>query len=118
MPGSKPSEASANRAVRAWLYTIAPMTSVNRIRHQRARGRAVYTHLDRCAETKINFDLSAAAAIHQAIDPIEPKHREFLLLFFLEDCILKEIAGILDCPLEPNICSCICSNSTNPSKPP
>ena len=49
-------------------------------------------------DSDICFDPSQAAAIHQALDRIDPKHREVLVLFFLEDFALDEIAKILDCP--------------------
>jgi len=84
-------------SVRAWLYTVAHAAAIDQFRQQRARERAEEVHIE-AADTDIAFDPGDAALIHQALDRIETKHREVLVLFFLEDFSLDEIAQILNCP--------------------
>ena len=44
------------------------------------------------------FSAGDGAAIHRALDELEPAHREVLVLHFLEDFAVAEIAGIVKCP--------------------
>src|SRR4051812_48516624 len=46
----------------------------------------------------VQFTPDDAAAIHQALDRLDAKHRDILLLFFIEDFSLTEIFRILNCP--------------------
>src|SRR4051794_12200652 len=71
-------------AVRAWLYKIAHACSVNYLRRQCARERAEEKSLE-CSGSETTFDVTDAAAIHQALDRIHSGQREVLVLFFLED---------------------------------
>jgi RNA polymerase sigma-70 factor (ECF subfamily) len=87
-------------ALRAWLYRIAHGLVVDRIRqdvsHQRveaARAEAVPE-----AGPEPSFDAADAAAVHRALDALDARHREVLVLHFLEDMPLGDIASVLGCP--------------------
>jgi RNA polymerase sigma-70 factor (ECF subfamily) len=85
--------------LRPWLYRIAHGLVVDRIRHdvsqaQAERARAVTP--DAAAEE--SFAAEDAAAIHRALDALDAKHREVLILHFLEDLPLADIAAIIGCP--------------------
>ena len=45
----------------------------------------------------ISFTRDDTAAIHEAPNDLEPKHREVLVLYFLEDFSLAEIAAVVGC---------------------
>jgi RNA polymerase sigma-70 factor (ECF subfamily) len=86
-------------AVRAWLYNLTHAAAVDRFRHERARERAEEIHSESFdASGEIQFSADDALVIHQALDRLEPKHRAVLVLFFLEEFSLEEIAKILACP--------------------
>lgn len=85
-------------SVRAWLYTLTHAAAVNHFRQQRARERAEEIHVEAVEAADVSFDVDESALIHRALDRLETKHREVLVLFFLEDFSLAEIARILDRP--------------------
>ena len=87
------------RRLRPWLYRIAHGLVVDRIRHdvsqaQAERVRAVTPG----AVAEEGFAAEDAAAIHRALDELDTKHREVLILHFLEDLPLADIAAIIGCP--------------------
>jgi len=45
----------------------------------------------------VSFTRDDAAAIHEALSDLEPKQREVLVLYFLEDFSLAEIAAVVGC---------------------
>jgi RNA polymerase sigma-70 factor (ECF subfamily) len=86
-------------SVRSWLYSLTRGAAVDRIRKDRARDKAEEIHIESFDETaEPDFTADDAAAVHQALDSIEMKHREVLVLHFLEDFSLQEAAQILNCP--------------------
>jgi RNA polymerase sigma-70 factor, ECF subfamily len=50
------------------------------------------------ASAEESFTAEDAAAIHSALDALDAKHREVLILHFLEDLPLADIAAIIGCP--------------------
>jgi RNA polymerase sigma-70 factor (ECF subfamily) len=86
-------------ALRAWLYRIAHGLVVDQIRHTNSRERAERAWAD-APETSEDpsFDDEDAAALHRALDAIDPRHREVLVLHFLNDFSLAEIASVVGCP--------------------
>jgi len=85
-------------ALRSWLYSITHGIAVDRIRGNYAREQAEkveFEELDEAAEP--SFAEEDAAAIHLALSQIGPKHREVLVLHFLEDLSLAEIATVVGC---------------------
>jgi len=85
-------------SVRSWLYTIAHRAAIDRFRRDRARGHAEEVHTELADSIDVTFSPDDAAAIHQALDRIDAKHRDILVLFFIEDFSLAEISQILNCP--------------------
>jgi RNA polymerase sigma-70 factor (ECF subfamily) len=45
-----------------------------------------------------SFDAEDAAAIHRALNLLDVKHRDVLVLHFLSDFSLDEIASVVGCP--------------------
>jgi RNA polymerase sigma-70 factor (ECF subfamily) len=73
--------------------------AVDRIRRNVARERAEEGHLDGFSDAvEPTFSAGDGAAIHRGLDELEPAHREVLVLHFLEDFAVAEIAGIVKCP--------------------
>ena len=84
--------------LRSWLYSITHGIAVDRIRKNTAREtaeRVLYEEFDEAEEP--SFANEDAAAIHQALGEIGVKHREVLVLHFLEDLSIAEIATVVDC---------------------
>jgi RNA polymerase sigma-70 factor (ECF subfamily) len=87
-------------SVRAWLYRMAHGLAVDRIRQDRSRRRVEQTKaetIDEAAEPP-DFGTDNVATVHRALDELELPHREVLVLQFLEDLSIAEIASVLDCP--------------------
>jgi RNA polymerase sigma-70 factor (ECF subfamily) len=87
------------RRLRPWLYRIAHGLVVDRIRQDVSRGQVELERaLSPAAAVEESFAAEDAAAIHRALDALEPKHREVLILHFLEEMPLGEIAEVVGCP--------------------
>jgi RNA polymerase sigma-70 factor (ECF subfamily) len=85
-------------SLRPWLYRISHGLAVDHIRQHVSRERAEEAHVDGLQEAgDISFTKDDAAAIHEALNDLEPKHREVLVLYFLEDFSLAEIAAVVGC---------------------
>ena len=85
-------------SLRPWLYRITHGLAVDRIRQHVSRERAEEAHVDGLQEAEdISFTREDAAAIHEALNDLEPRHREVLVLYFLEDFSLSEIAAVVGC---------------------
>jgi RNA polymerase sigma-70 factor (ECF subfamily) len=86
-------------SVRAWLYTMVHGTTVDKIRRERLRERAEEIHTESFDDScEPQFAADQADAVDEMLEKIDRKHREVLVLHFLEDFSLLEIAGILRCP--------------------
>ena len=85
-------------AVRSWLYSITHGIAVDRIRRNTSRERAEAVELEDFQEAdEPSFAEEDAAAIHQALSEIGLRHREVLVLHFLEDLSIAEIAKVVGC---------------------
>jgi RNA polymerase sigma-70 factor (ECF subfamily) len=85
-------------ALRPWLYSIAHGIAVDRIRRNYAREKAEETHTEDFDEAQEpSFVGVDAEAVHQALGQLGVKHREVLVLHFLEDLSITEIASVVDC---------------------
>jgi RNA polymerase sigma-70 factor (ECF subfamily) len=85
-------------SLRSWLYSITHGIAVDRIRKNYAREQAEEAQLEDFQETEEpSFAKEDAAAIHQALSEIGLKHREVLVLHFLEDLSVAEIAKVVGC---------------------
>jgi RNA polymerase sigma-70 factor (ECF subfamily) len=76
-------------ALRAWLYRMTHGIAVDRIRRNRSRERVE-------KEQYAEFE-EDAAAIHAALGEIGLKHREVLVLHFLQDLSMADIGKIVGC---------------------
>ena len=86
-------------SLRPWLYRLTHGIAVDRIRGSTSRQRAEDAHAELFQEAvEPSFSQEDADAIHEALDQLELKHREVLVLHFLEDFSIAEIAAIVDCP--------------------
>lgn len=85
-------------SLRSWLYTITHGIAVDRIRRNSSRELAEKVQLEDFEEAEEpSFAEADAAALHQALSEIGFKHREVLVLHFLEDLSIAEIAGVVGC---------------------
>lgn len=85
-------------SLRSWLYTITHGVAVDRIRRNASRERAEQVELEDFEEAEEpSFTEEDAAAIHQALSQIGLRHREVLVLHFLEDLSIGEIAAVVGC---------------------
>lgn len=86
-------------SVRSWLYAMVRGIVVDGFRKERSRELAETAHAELQEEAgAIRFSAEDAAAVHQLLDRLETRHRDVLLLHFIEDFSLGEIARILGCP--------------------
>jgi RNA polymerase sigma-70 factor (ECF subfamily) len=85
--------------LRPWLYRVAYGAIVDRIRKDASRQRAEEFHSGAFTETaEPDFTNVDAAAVHAALDELDLRHREVLVLYFLEDFSVAEIARVIGCP--------------------
>jgi RNA polymerase sigma-70 factor, ECF subfamily len=85
-------------SLRSWLYSITHGIAVDRIRKNYAREQAEQVQLEDFQEAdEPSFAEEDAAAIHQALGELGLKHREVLVLHFLEDLSIAEIAEVAGC---------------------
>jgi RNA polymerase sigma-70 factor (ECF subfamily) len=85
-------------ALRPWLYSIAHGIAVDRIRRNASREQAEMAHLEDFQEAEEpSFAGEDADAVHEALGRIDVKHREVLVLHFLNEMSIAEIAGVVGC---------------------
>lgn len=85
-------------ALKPWLYTIVHGIAVDHIRKDRSREEAEKLHYEDFNEAEEpTFAEVDGAALHRALGEIDVKHREVLVLHFLEDMSMAEIAGVVGC---------------------
>jgi RNA polymerase sigma-70 factor (ECF subfamily) len=85
-------------SLRPWLYRITHGMVVDRIRKNTSTEKAEEAHAAGFNESDdLSFTEDDAAAIHEALNELGPKHREVLVLYFLEDFSVAEIAIIVGC---------------------
>ena len=90
------------RTVRSWLYRITHDRAIDRIRQDRSRDRAESARAESVPEELDNdpsFDSEDAGALHRALDRIDLKHREVLVLHFLDDLPIGDIAEVIGIPV-------------------
>ena len=85
-------------SLRSWLYSITHGIAVDRIRKNYSREQTEKVQTENFQEAEEpSFAGEDAAAIHQALGEIGVKHREVLVLHFLEDLSMAEIAAVVGC---------------------
>lgn len=83
-------------SLKPWLYAITHSIAVDRIRRDYRRDKAEEAELqDRLRLEEPSFDQESAAAIQAALNRLGVKHREVLVLHFLEDLSIAEIANVI-----------------------
>jgi RNA polymerase sigma-70 factor (ECF subfamily) len=89
------------RSVRSWLYRITHDRAIDRIRHDRSRDRAERSRAESVSEELDEgpaFNSENAELLHRGLDRIDLKHREVIVLHFLDDLSIAEIATIIGEP--------------------
>ena len=85
-------------SLRSWLYTITHGIAVDRIRRNTSRERAEQAELEDFQEAEEpSFVEEEAASVHLALSQLGLRHREVLVLHFLEDLSIAEIAEVVAC---------------------
>ncbi len=85
-------------SLRPWLYSITHGVAVDRIRSNYSRDKAEQAQLEDFNDAEEpSFAKEDAAAVHQALSQLGLKHREVLVLHFLEDLSIAEIAEVVGC---------------------
>jgi len=91
------------RQLRAWLYQMTHSFAIDRMRKDVAQNAREKRHTFENAGKSDNspeptFSADEAEALHLALDQLELAHREVLVLHFLEDLSIAEVASIVKCP--------------------
>ncbi|MGH9586938.1 MAG: RNA polymerase sigma factor [Acidobacteriaceae bacterium] len=85
-------------SLKPWLYAITHGAAVDRIRRDYRRDKAEQAQLDDAFNTdEPSFDEDDATAIRDALNRLGVKHREVLVLHFLQDLSIQEIAKVVGC---------------------
>ncbi|HXS78255.1 MAG TPA: RNA polymerase sigma factor [Terracidiphilus sp.] len=85
-------------SLKPWLYAITHGVAVDRIRHDYKRDKAEQAQLDEAFNIdEPSFGQEDATAIHDALSRLGVKHREVLVLHFLQDLSIIEIANVVSC---------------------
>ncbi len=86
-------------SLRPWLYRVTRGIVIDRIRQDASRQKAEEVYAEGFSETdEPTFDDVDAGAVHQALDQLDLRLREALVLHFLEDFSVAEIAAAIGCP--------------------
>src|SRR5262245_9876711 len=88
------------RLVRAWLYRLTRGLAIDRVRKDAAEERRERVHAEERVDSDEgpSFEEEDAAALHGALDALELRHREALVLHFLEEMTITEMSTALGCP--------------------
>lgn len=85
-------------SLKPWLYAITHRVAVDRIRRDYKRDKAEEALLeDAFSVDEPSFDEEDAIAIRDALSRLGVKHREVLVLHFLHDLSILEIANVVGC---------------------
>ena len=85
-------------SLKPWLYAITHGVAVDRIRRDYKRDKAEQAQLEGLLDIEEpSFDEEDATAIRDALSRLGVKHREVLVLHFLQDLSILEIANVVGC---------------------
>jgi RNA polymerase sigma-70 factor (ECF subfamily) len=86
--------------VRSWLYSLVRGLAIDRIRKRDSIQRLEQEYAEQNVEVddEPTFDDEDAVAVHRAIDQLQPRLKEMVLLHLLEDLPIAEVAAIVGCP--------------------
>jgi RNA polymerase sigma-70 factor (ECF subfamily) len=90
-------------ALRAWLYRVTRGRAIDHVRRDVTRAAAERALAEEAIEVaspneEPRFDAEDAGALHRALATLDVRHREVLVLHFLEDMPVGEVAAVVDCP--------------------
>ncbi len=90
-------------ALRSWLYRVTRGHAVDHVRRDVARVSAERSLAEETEEVappyeEPQFDAEDAAALHRSLATLGVRHREVLVLHFLEDMPVDEVAAVVGCP--------------------
>jgi RNA polymerase sigma-70 factor (ECF subfamily) len=90
-------------ALRSWLYRVTRGHAVDHVRRDIARSSAERTLAEDTDDVEARheeprFDAEDAAALHRCLATLDVRHREVLVLHFLEDMPVDEVATVVGCP--------------------
>ena len=90
-------------ALRSWLYRVTRGHAVDHVRRDVARASAERGLADETEEVTVpddepRFDAEDAALLHRSLVTLDVRHREVLVLHFLEDLPIDQVAAIVGCP--------------------
>jgi RNA polymerase sigma-70 factor (ECF subfamily) len=89
----------APEALRTWLYRVARGTALNRVRGDSARSREEpLEEADATTTRDPGLRPDEALDLHAALDRLDRRHREVLVLLFLEGLTVDEIARVVGVP--------------------
>ena len=90
-------------ALRAWLYRLTHGLAIDRLRRARSIERVEQARADEFPEALAEYpaDLTDADAsiVHQLLERLPVYHCEVLVLHFLEDLPLADVAAVVGCPV-------------------
>jgi RNA polymerase sigma-70 factor (ECF subfamily) len=88
------------RSVRAWLYRLTRGLAIDYVRKEVAEEQRERAHAEERTDIgeEPSFAEEDASALHRALDKLEIRHREVLVLHFLEEMTITEIGSVLRCP--------------------
>jgi RNA polymerase sigma-70 factor, ECF subfamily len=85
-------------SLKPWLYAITHGVAVDRIRRDYKRDKAEQKQLDDALNIdEPSFDEEEATVIRNALSRLGVKHREVLVLHFLQDLSIVDIANVVGC---------------------
>ncbi len=85
-------------SLKPWLYAITHGVAIDRVRREYRRNKAEQSQLDDVLNVEEpTFDEQDATAVHDALSRLGVKHREVLVLHFLQDLSILEIANVVGC---------------------
>ena len=85
-------------SLKPWLYVITHGVAVDRIRRDYRRDKAEQAQLDDAVNAPApTFEDEDVDAIREALGCLGVKHREVLVLHFLQDLSILEIANVIGC---------------------
>jgi RNA polymerase sigma-70 factor (ECF subfamily) len=90
-------------ALRSWLYRVTRGHAVDHVRRDVARAWAERSLAEEAEEVaplteEPRFDAEDAAALHRSLSTLDVRHREVLVLHFLEGMPVDEVAAVVGCP--------------------
>lgn len=88
------------KLLRAWLYRLTRGLAIDRVRKEVAGERREKERFEEMVAPDDCPFLNSidAAALHLALDTLDTRYREVVVLHFLEEMTISEIAGVLGCP--------------------